>query len=103
MTATAILDDDKPPQYPRGQCTSGTCQAPIVWAVLPNGDKLPVDAEPVDINRGGGDILLTQDGTIIRARRVTNPAQLFGKRWVYRSHFDTCPQAGQWRRRRSSR
>jgi len=92
---------EEPPHYPVTQCTSVRCRAPIISATLPNGDRIPVDAEPVNTSRVKADILLAHAGPgKVRATRVTNPAQLFGRRWVYRSHFDTCADAPRYRRRR---
>lgn len=63
---------------------------------------MPVDYEPVDVNRGGGTIILTpRPGISPSARVITNPAKLFGVRIVYRSHFDTCPYAARHRRVRT--
>jgi hypothetical protein len=87
-------------RYARGACKS--CQAPIIWATSTRtGDPMPVDAEPVDVNTGGGDVLLTaRPGTSPLARVVTNPAYLFGVKAVYRRHSLTCPFAARYRRRR---
>lgn len=97
MAETALAAADQPPPYPTAKCKS--CPAPIIW-VLIGGDKVPVDAEPVALNGGGGTILLTFKGEGIApvGRKVTNPRDLFGKRWVYRSHFETCPFAAHHRR-----
>jgi hypothetical protein len=63
---------------------------------------MPVDAEPVDVNHGGGNVLLTSSPAGPLAQVVSNPADLFGARAVYRSHFATCPYAARHRRSRRS-
>lgn len=87
------------PRYPTSECSS--CKAPIIWAVTKQLRKIPVDAEPVDANNGGGNILL-DPGDPPWATVVTNPALLFGKT-VYRSHFVTCPWAERHRKPRARR
>jgi len=86
----------EPPTYPTGQCSS--CQAPIIWAVTANTlRRIPVDLDPVGPD--AGNVLLTATGGEPRAEVVRNPARLFGARWVYRSHFVTCPFAAHHRGR----
>ena len=68
-------------------CSS--CGAPIVWAVTPSGHRMPLDADPVPAGN------LVFDGELARhAELDDDPA---GARWV--SHFATCPESDQWRRR----
>jgi len=87
--------------YVKDECDA--CQAAIIWARNEKTLKMmPIDYEPVDVNRGGGTIILTlQPGVWPSAKVVTNPAKLFGVRIVYRSHFDTCPHAHRYRRART--
>lgn len=87
-------------QYQQDACSS--CNAPIIWTVTTRGKPMPVDAEPVDVNHGGGNVLLTARHPLAPlAKVVTNPAHLFGARTVYRSHFVTCPFAARHRRPRT--
>jgi hypothetical protein len=84
--------------YDTEACKS--CQAPMLWAITTNGKHIPVDAEPVAVNGGGGNIRLTpRPGMAPLAKVVRNPADLFGVREVYRSHFATCPHADRHRQR----
>jgi len=74
----------------------GSCQAPIVWARTDHDRRIPLDAEPapagnfiVSSDRGGGDPLAIYVG------KVATPADTLR----YVSHFVTCPNAKQHRRR----
>lgn len=90
---------DTTPVYPTAPCDG--CKAPVIWAVSARtGARMPIDATPVDTNRGQGNILLTHpdQGLPPKATVVRNPVALFGRR-VYRSHFTTCPHAGHYRGR----
>jgi len=84
--------------------TCRSCGAPVVWAVTPEGRRMPVDAEPVD----GGNVLLSPNPTgsqdryapvaTVVGKRVQ--ASLFGDDGPrYVSHFATCPNADLHRRR----
>lgn len=53
-----------------------SCNARIVWLIMPSGKKNPADADTVE----SGDELFE-----------------WGK---HVSHFSSCPQADQWRKRR---
>lgn len=95
MADTILAAGDRPPQYPTDRCRS--CQAPVIWVAL--GSKgLPVDAEPVAVNGGGGSILLSgPEGVEPKGQRVRSQRELFGKRWVWRPHSETCPYAARYR------
>lgn len=88
----------RPPSFPVEHCKS--CNGLIIWATTANLRTMPVDAEPVNPNTGGGNILLAETGATPRATVVSNPARLFGKT-VYRSHFVTCPHAERHRHPRA--
>lgn len=76
----------------------------LVMVLRPKSDergtetRMPVDAEPVE----GGRVVLTSGNRGPRARVLTN-AELASPTYrgarLYTSHFQTCPQAGSWRRR----
>jgi hypothetical protein len=68
------------------KCSS--CSAPIIWAETPRGKRIPLDAELVE----GGNIELRAGIAFVEPPEP-------GKR-RYRSHFSTCPRAGQHRSRR---
>jgi hypothetical protein len=76
-----------------------SCRAPVRWAFTVHGKRIPVDPEPVD----GGNLVLHEDpnGGAPTAEVVPAGAQLLdgddGRRYV--SHFVTCPNADQHRRR----
>ncbi|MET7395591.1 hypothetical protein ABZS66_19085 [Dactylosporangium sp. NPDC005572] len=84
-----------PPAYPTSACT---CGALVIWTVTTSGKRMPVDSTPAD----DGNIKLTHRGTSLPPLAVvtTNPAQLFGVRHRYRSHFANCPHAASHRRGR---
>ena len=83
--------------------TCRSCDTPIEWAVTLLGRRMPLDL---------GDY---EDGRVVvigRARGQRSPAPLvltlalgdlerakgYGELTLRRAHFQTCPQAGQWRR-----
>lgn len=66
-----------------------SCSAPIVWATL-NGKPHPFDAAP------------TSDGRFVIIRdeaRQRNDEDMRLHRELFTSHFATCVDAEQWRRR----
>jgi hypothetical protein len=69
-----------------------SCNAPIRWAQTEVGRAIPLDAEPVQ----GGNIELTtttnRHGAVVQVARIVE-----GGEW--QSHFATCPNAAQHRRR----
>lgn len=81
---------------PESTCRS--CQAAVLWAVTHNGKRMPVDAEPVE----GGNIKLRREGDKVIAEfpGKEHPA-LFedNNRARYVSHFSTCPESTEWRKR----
>lgn len=75
-----------------------SCSAPIRWARTPKGKMIPLDAEP---NRDGR-IRLGHIGGEEVALVLTDPAEIAAAEFegeLYVSHFATCPQARDWRRR----
>jgi hypothetical protein len=85
-----------PPAYPTAPCTS--CGALMIWTVTTAGKRMPIDAAPA----ADGNVKLTDRGAAMPPLAVvtTNPAQLFGVKQRWKSHFATCPQAGAHRRGR---
>lgn len=79
----------------------GSCDAPIIWAVSARSLKpMPVDAEPTK----GANVALRDRGVDVPPlATVLAVAKQFGRTNLRLSHFATCPQAGQWRRRRTGR
>lgn len=74
-----------------------SCGAPIVWATTPAGKLIPLDPQPVD--DGNLAVHRDEDGIHLYARvlkKGEEPAE-HERRGV--SHFTTCPQADQHRRR----
>lgn len=73
----------------------GSCGAEIVWAKTAAGRKMPLDNTP----HPAGRIDLGADGfaTVLGAKRATE-VQVEGRK-LYQSHFATCPNAAQHRRR----
>lgn len=97
-TAPSTTVADQPPQYPTTQCRGPNCQALIIWAITEGrGQEIPIDAEPV---KTGNILLIPSAKAEPRARVVRNPGRLFGKRWIYQSHFVSCPHAKLYRTRR---
>lgn len=76
-----------------------TCRAPIRWTVTEHGKAMPVDYAPVR----GGNIVLRDEGTRAVAVYVAPLLESDDDkaRPHYVSHFVTCPQAAQHRRKAS--
>ena len=90
-----------------------SCGAQIFWAVTANGKRMPLDAQP---HPEGNLVLRTQAGpdgqealddpllclsvaAVAKLEEHGIPARLGEPRYL--SHFATCPQAGQHRRKGS--
>jgi hypothetical protein len=73
---------------PDAACRS--CGALIAWRSTLSGRRIPVDPEPVE----GGNIHVLANGRIVVEGSDT---QVWSGAPRYRSHFATCPQAGEWR------
>jgi hypothetical protein len=86
------------PEYEVKMCSS--CAAPIIWAETKRGSRIPIDAQPVD----GGDLVLRRqrgDEALLALHAAVNVESFDprpGER-RYVSHFATCPDADQHRRR----
>ena len=91
--------DAKPCTEP-SECRS--CNAEVLWAVWPSGKRMPVDA--VADNRPppkGGDLVLSLQGGEFGHLIVHkyDPQRHDAKRNRYTSHFSTCAQADEWRKK----
>ena len=67
-----------------------SCEAEIIWAETVTGRLMPLDAAPV------------RDGNMVFINGQTRPASAEDRRLrrpLYKSHFATCPQYKDWRRR----
>lgn len=75
-----------------------SCGAEIKWIKMTSGKNMPVDATKHIIKKddGGKDVLVTEGGEIVRG--TLTDAQ-HGNCTGYISHFSTCPNASQHRRR----
>lgn len=80
------------PDFPRARCR--TCRAPIIWASSYGGARIPMDADP---NAGKFALHMDEHGTV-HADMTEAPASGEPR---YTSHFATCPDAEQHRRRGS--
>lgn len=81
--------------------TCRSCGAKIIWAKMPSGKLCPFDPEPSRV----GTHTIT-DGVASPCAKalimvsMADPAKEFTSPLVYLSHFATCPNAGQHRKKR---
>jgi hypothetical protein len=80
-----------PDGFRLAQC--GSCNGAVIWASTSNGKSMPVDAVPVEdgnveVLRAGGRVVATIHG---QAPMIPVPLR--------KSHFATCPNADQHRKR----
>jgi hypothetical protein len=78
----------------RDQCKS--CKRPIIWAVTEKDRRIPLDPEPV----ANGNILLQTRGNFLLPIAQVRFAVQLDQPLRYQSHFATCPNAAQHRRKR---
>lgn len=81
-------------------CVCKACGAEIVWVAMQSGKKMPCDAELIHAveERDAKTSFMLPCGIVKRGREGRHPngeADFVG----YRSHFETCPQADQFRKR----
>lgn len=74
------------------KCNS--CGAAIVWFKTPGGKAIPLDP----VAHQDGNIVLDGDLATVLSRESLEMAQVAGT-VLYKSHFATCPQASEHRRR----
>ncbi len=79
MPLIAIVQDSKRP----GACRS--CHAPITWATTIRGKHMPFDGEIVVVRTEGSPLT----GTVVEYVDTD----------ITPSHFQSCPNAADWRRR----
>lgn len=80
------------------------CGAPVIWVRMQDsGKRMPVDEDPVLVLQGhGSDTFVRADGEIVHGIRIGDGYDDYPDDNVieaYVSHFATCPQANQYRRR----
>lgn len=78
--------------------TCRSCNARIVWARTAfNGTPMPIDVDPVD----NGNILVEEQEHSGRLTALVLPPgdERIISETTYTSHFATCPDGDQWRRR----
>lgn len=78
------------------RCNS--CGAGIRWITTFSGKKMPVDDHPIFFSEGGSGLFVTDNGAVIHGTEC--PKGQVNARVGYISHFVTCPNADQYRRKR---
>ena len=86
------------PEAPGPVARCRSCGASVVWARTQYGRWMPVDAFPA--TEGNVSIERQSDGALIAGVRAQTWFTLRPDVPRFTSHFATCPQAGQHRRRR---
>lgn len=73
-----------------------SCGAEIMWIQTVNGKPMPCDPKPIPFveDKTGSLTLVTKDGRVVRAKADASSDE-FG----YVSHFATCPNANQHRKK----
>lgn len=72
-----------------------SCGAPIIWARTPSGRTIPIDRQPTD----DGNVRVTYDGHKAHAQVVGKPDLFTADEPRHTSHFATCPNADQHRKK----
>lgn len=81
------------------RATCRSCPTDIAWAVTTAGKRIPLDVEPLE----AGNIEVRPDGHggyIARVLRAGDHASVGAD--LFRTHFETCPNADQHRRPRTT-
>ena len=75
------------------------CGREIEWIKMKTGKSMPVDPERIMYweDENGDEALVTPDGEVVKAFTTGNIETATG--YGYVSHFSTCPNAGDFRRR----
>ena len=81
------------------KATCRGCGAPIVWIRTTGGKSMPCDAEPVlyKERKGAAGKIVTPNGEVLSCDLDVEPGEATGVGYI--SHFVTCPQAKQFRRK----
>lgn len=81
-------------KWQQQRCRS--CNAPVVWARTQfNGTPMPIDWDPVD----DGNILINENDGRLIALVLPPGDERIASETTYTTHFMTCPDGDQWRRR----
>lgn len=77
-----------------------SCGAPIIWIKTFSGKAMPVDAGGIDFfaDPEGKELFVTDGGAVVHGVRAEEGAEHTHRGYI--SHFATCPNADQHRRRR---
>lgn len=77
------------------------CGVPIDWIRTTEGRNMPIDPEPVFIIEGGGtDRFVTDEGAVVLGRLARPDEESAALPVGFVPHWKTCPNAGDFRRRR---
>lgn len=76
-----------------------SCQAPILWALTEKGRRMPLDQEPYTGPEPAGLFVLRAGVGAGPPKAIAVTPDAFPGEPVYRSHFSTCPNAKEHRRR----
>lgn len=76
-----------------------SCGAEIIWIKTRAGKAMPCDRERVTYwaKPGGSKTIVTPNGEAVRCELEGDPQEATGVGYI--SHFATCPQANEHRRR----
>lgn len=76
-----------------------SCGAEIFWIKTRAGKAMPCDRErvPYWATPGGNKVIITPGGEAVRCELEGDPMKVTGCGYI--SHFATCPQANEHRRR----
>jgi len=79
--------------------TCDSCGALIVWATTTNKTRIPLEGQRLDDGRLVPATF--EDGNLTYAdRHHVVVAYVKAGQGAYKTHFASCPQAGEWRKKR---